>query len=358
VKRLIIFALILLFQGTAVLLTAAASRLALKLGRKPGWYLALPGAIAAAFLVILGESNSFLFEVVHPNDDGHWGHLTETEADVGWLFLGSMAIALIPAWLAVRHARKKFSDRTQRRKSLLVIAGAMAALALLLLHYRDDRLQINIANWHDPESTGDVLRSSAWLMGAFILFTSLVVRQCHKKFSSRRHAFIGVLFFTGSSLGLALLLFHFRQIDFYRCQTCLAEREVVQWRFGLWTRASVPTSPRQEFAGKTHFCIDFFPADHAHVWKLADTAPYHFFGTMRAGFAGGDAQRPNLLFTLYEWQPEARSYIDARIQKGSLTRSRAIELISNHQEKGDPAFLQQEADAVSEDYLWNHQPRK
>src|SRR5947209_3435959 len=119
---MIIYAFILLYEAIAVALTVASCHLALKWNRKAGWYLAVLGAVGPAILaVVASESSDFLFTVVHYNDDGHWGLLTETDADVSRLFVLLTAIAAIPSSLVVRYYRRRFPDKTEACTSILVI---------------------------------------------------------------------------------------------------------------------------------------------------------------------------------------------------------------------------------------------
>src|SRR5438552_1432313 len=83
----------------------------------------------------------------------------------------------------------------------------------------------------------------------------------------------------GAVGAVAALLLHYKQRDSYRCQACLAKKDVFQWRLGSWAGVSVPLTPSWERATETHFLHDFLPSDHVHEWMFAQGSPYHFFGT-------------------------------------------------------------------------------
>lgn len=351
---MIVYAFILLYEAVAVALTAAGCSLALRSGRKTGWYLALLGAVGPAIVAVLAsERSDFLFTVVHYNDDGHWGHLTETDSDVRWLFVYLMGIAAIPALLVVHHYRRRFPDRTEARKSILVNIGSLLVLAILVRHYRDCRFEVvhlDASKWHYPETVGDVMWASVLFTGAAVISTWLVVRHYRRRFPDRTQARKRILVMMGSLLTLAILLLHYQEIDCYRCPSCLSGRVVFQWRFGLWRGPSIPLAPGYERSGDNHVCQDLLPADHVHELKFLQSLALHFFGTMRTGLARSGDPRQSEFFWKYEEDPEFRKFIGMRLQDGSLARSNVIALILSGQ-TGKNSPLQKDAEALFSAYL-------
>ncbi|MEQ1887260.1 MAG: hypothetical protein ABL967_19510 [Bryobacteraceae bacterium] len=351
---MIVYAFILLYEAAAVALTAAGCWLAVKLGRKAGWYLALLGAVGPAIVAVLAsESSDYLFTVVHYNEDGHWGHLTESDTDVRWLFALLTGIAAIPALLVVRHYRRRFSNRAQAHKNILVIIGSLLALAILVRHYRDCRfevVQLDASKGHYPETIADMMWSSMLLTGAAVISTWLVVRHYCRRFPDRTQARNHILVMMALLLALAILVLHYREIDAYRCPSCLSGRIALQWRFGLWRGPSIPLASAYVRSGDNYVRQDLLPADHVHELKFLQSLALHFFGTMRTGLARSGDPRQSEFFWKYEGDPEFRKFIGMKLQDGSLTKSNVIALVLGGQ-TGKDSPLQKDAEALFNAYL-------
>lgn len=149
---------------------------------------------------------------------------------------------------------------------------------------------------------------------------------------------------------VAAVLFHYRERNSYRCQTCWAQKDLFQWRLGSWGGFSVPLTPTRERISETHFRQDFLPADHAHSWKFAQGSPYRFFGTTWSGCAIGGGRHVNILYRMYESDPEFRAFILQKIEDRTLTKSNIVAMMSESW-SSERSPKQEEADALLETFF-------
>jgi hypothetical protein len=154
----------------------------------------------------------------------------------------------------------------------------------------------------------------------------------------------------GGVAASAVLLFHYKERNSYRCQTCFSEKDVFQWRLGSWGGVSVPLTPNWEQVTETWFHRDFFSPDHVHNWMFAQGSPYHFFGTTWGGCAIGPGRHVNDLCELYDYSSEFRTFIERKLRDGSLAKSNVIALMSRPRTKG-ASQLQRDSDALLETFF-------
>jgi hypothetical protein len=154
----------------------------------------------------------------------------------------------------------------------------------------------------------------------------------------------------GGFLAIAASLFHYKERNSYRCQSCWARKDVFQWRLGSWPGASIPLAPRWERVFDTHFQHDLLPAGHTHDWKFAQGSPYYFFGTSWGGCALGRGWNFSILSQIYESSSEFRAFVAQELGDGTLTKSNFVAMMSCPQ-GGEPSPIQKEADALLEKFF-------
>jgi len=125
-----------------------------------------------------------------------------------------------------------------------------------------------------------------------------------------------------------LFFFNFLERDSYRCEVCFSTRDVYQWRLGEWFGPSLPLTPTWERVAETRFRHDILPANHVHEWKYAQGSPYYCFGTMWGGCAIGGGRHVSDLFQMYESNPNFRTFIQAKLGDGTLSKSNLVKLAS------------------------------
>ena len=159
------------------------------------------------------------------------------------------------------------------------------------------------------------------------------------------------LFFGFGVLALVfLLLSHYKQRDSYRCQQCFSQRDVSQWRIGLWgMEGSIPLTPTWSRMHESQFRHDFFPANHAHDWRFAQGSPYYLFGTTWGGCAIGPGRHITHLYSMYESDPRFRVFIEARLADKSLTKTNLIAMVSLPA-NSDESPLQKDSEALLEQF--------
>jgi hypothetical protein len=158
------------------------------------------------------------------------------------------------------------------------------------------------------------------------------------------------LFALGGFVVIAALLFHYKERDSYRCQSCWTRRDVFQWRLGSWGGFSAPLTPSWERVSETRFQHDFLPTGHTHDWKFAQGSPYHFFGTTWGGCAIGSGRHVSELSHMYESSSEFRAFISRGLGDGTLTRSNIVAMMSCPR-LAEPSPIQKEADALLETFF-------
>lgn len=151
-------------------------------------------------------------------------------------------------------------------------------------------------------------------------------------------AWNGALTAVGIVGGLFVLLGHYVERDSYRCRICSTKKYESQLRLGLWVGPSVPLMPTWERVVETRFFREVLPVNHRHDWMFAQGSPYYLFGTKWGGCAIGGGRHSNQICEMYESSPEFRSFIQSKLQNGSLNNSNLMALMASP-EKID-AFLQ------------------
>ncbi len=121
-------------------------------------------------------------------------------------------------------------------------------------------------------------------------------------------------------LFLLLFLFHFKQLDNYKCVSCHSWRSVFQWRLGMWPCVSVPLSPEWERIHESHLLRELLPKGHQHQWKFAGESPYLYFGLVWGGCILGDGRHMNEFCQWYESDPEFRKLVGDKVEKGELSK--------------------------------------
>ena len=123
---------------------------------------------------------------------------------------------------------------------------------------------------------------------------------------------------------LGLLIFHFQERDTFQCETCLAERHVLQWRIGFWRTASLPLAPKQTTIRYEQFGRDMLAADHSHEWHFAQGSPYAWFGRTWFGCALGRYRQSHWV-KIYAEEPMFRQIIKRAIEAGKFSKQELIE---------------------------------
>jgi hypothetical protein len=145
--------------------------------------------------------------------------------------------------------------------------------------------------------------------------------------------------------GVVALLFHYKERDFYRCVACSSVKAVTQWRLGLWGPESVPLTPHWERVTESRIVYDFLPVNHTHDWKFAQGSPYYFFGLAWGGCGVGIYKYGSQFCVAYEGSSDFRSFIQAKLRDGSLSKSRVTELVGDS-ESGRSHRLENEANEL------------
>jgi hypothetical protein len=158
---------------------------------------------------------------------------------------------------------------------------------------------------------------------------------------TRKRILIGL----GGIAFVFLLLFHYKERDSYRCQSCSSVKNVFQWRLGTWIGGSIPLTPAWEQIDESHLRRDFFPINHVHDWKFAQGSPYHFFGTKWGGCALGAGRQMSSFCQTYESNLRFRTFILEKLKDGSLARSNVIAMVSEPRSE-EQTPLQKESDAL------------
>lgn len=154
-----------------------------------------------------------------------------------------------------------------------------------------------------------------------------------RRFHSKR-----LLIVLAGIAALAAAVLNFKQRDSYRCQVCFSTRSVFRWRIGAWPEYSIPMSPKWQELIETQFARDFLSADHKHDWMYAQGSPYYWFGTKWGGCAIGSGRHVNDLCQIYESDRDFRTFVQARLRNGSLTKSNIVALFSVKPGSESPAL--------------------
>lgn len=142
-------------------------------------------------------------------------------------------------------------------------------------------------------------------------------------------AWSGVFTLAGVIAGLFVLLGHYVERDSYRCRVCSTKKYDSQLRVGLWVGPSIPLTPTWERVVETRFLHEVLPPNHTHDWMFAQGSPYYLFGAKWGGCAIGGGRHSNQICDMYESSPEFRSFIQTKLQNGSLNNTNFITLMAS-----------------------------
>jgi hypothetical protein len=141
---------------------------------------------------------------------------------------------------------------------------------------------------------------------------------------------------------LWLLLCHYRYVEHYRCDECLARRTDTQWRLGFMPLGH----PIFHDFGSVHgpgalalmrqvgpvepslATTQLFPRNHTHTWALVQASPYYLFGTKWAGCVLGAGYRYTPFAYAYLGDPGFREHVAHLLESGRYSRESLVQLFT------------------------------
>jgi hypothetical protein len=139
-------------------------------------------------------------------------------------------------------------------------------------------------------------------------------------------------------IAAALVLGHYRWEENFRCELCLSQKSVSEWRLGAqplgypifgsdkpFTFRSIQLTKPVEHVSPS-VATRLFPPEHRHEWSFAQGAPYYLFGQKQAGSVVGTSRQASPFAYAFLNEPEFRAYVEELMRSNRLSQSQAVNM--------------------------------